>query len=269
VSSAAGPPGAAAAAAGGPVGWVLDLDGVIWLEDQPIPGAAEAVGRLRAAGHEVGFVTNNSASPLADVEAKLARMGIPASGSVVSSATVTAELVVPGETALVCAGAGVAEALAARGARLVRDGQADVVVVGLHRDFDYARMTAAVRAVLGGARLLATNDDATLPTPDGPAPGAGAILASITTATGVEPVVAGKPHRPMVDHVRRRLGPVGFMVGDRPETDGRFAVGLGYRFALVMSGVTSPDDLPVEPTPDLVAPDLAQLVDEVLAARPS
>ena len=242
---------------------MLDLDGVIWLGDQPIAGSAEAVARLRRAGHEVLFVTNNSSSPLGDVEAKLARMGIPAREPVVSSATVAAELVSPGETALVCAGPGVAEALRARGVRVVRDGDADVVVVGLHRDFDYGRMCVAVRAVLGGARLLATNDDATYPTPDGPAPGAGAILASITTASGAEAVVAGKPRPPMVDHMRRRLGPVGIMVGDRPETDGRFAVALGYRFGLVLSGVTGAGDLPVEPIPDLVAADLAELVEQL------
>ena len=244
----------------GPIGWVLDLDGVIWLTEQPIAGAARAVERLRAIGLPVLFVTNNSSSPVSAVEAKLARMGIPAEGAVVSSAVVAAELVAPGERALLCAGPGVSEALAARGVDIVRDGDADVVVVGLHRDFDYGRMLAAARAVDRGARLVATNDDATLPTPDGPAPGAGAILASITTATGAVATVAGKPWAPMVDHVRRRLGPRGIMVGDRPETDGRFAVALGYRFGLVLSGVTRPADLPVEPAPDVVAGDLLHLV---------
>jgi HAD superfamily hydrolase (TIGR01450 family) len=273
-AGSAGPVGAAGSAGsvpagvpGEPVGWVIDLDGVVWLSDDSIPGSAQAVARLRAAGHEVLFVTNNSASPVGDVEAKLARMGIPAGGKVVSSATVAADLVEAGETALVCAGVGVSEALAARGVRVVGEGDADVVVVGLHRDFDYRRMEVATRAVLRGARLLATNDDATYPTPDGPAPGAGAILASITTATGAVPVVAGKPEAPMVEHLRRRLGPEGIMVGDRPETDGRFAVALGYRFGLVLSGVTASTDLPVQPTPDVVAADLAHLVDKVVGAE--
>jgi 4-nitrophenyl phosphatase len=117
--------------------------------------------------------------------------------------------------------------------------------------------------VRDGARLLATNDDATYPTPDGLIPGGGAILAGVSTAAGVAPEVAGKPHRPMAALVRDRVGDEGVMVGDRPDTDGRFAVALGYRFALVLSGVTT--TLPVEPAPDSVAVDLATLVDQELA----
>jgi 4-nitrophenyl phosphatase len=245
------------------VAWALDLDGVIWLGDQPIPGAADAVARLQATGEPVVFVTNNSAVPVGEVEAKLARHGIEATGQVLTSAMAAAELVDPGEVALICAGPGVEEALAARGVRTVREGKADVVVVGFHRDFDYERMRIASTAVREGARLLGTNDDATYPTPDGLIPGGGAILASVSTASGVTPEVAGKPHRPLADLLRNRVGDEGTMVGDRADTDGRFAVALGYRFALVLSGVTT--TLPVEPEPDLVAPDLADLVDQELA----
>ncbi len=247
-----------------PVAWALDLDGVIWLGDQPIAGSADAVARLRAAGESVVFVTNNSSEPVGFVEAKLARHGIPAAGDVLTSAMAAAALVDPGEVALVCAGPGVDEALAARGVRTVREGKADVVVVGFHRDFDYGRMVAASAAVRGGARLLATNDDATYPTPDGLIPGGGAILAAVSTASGVVPEVAGKPNTPMADLLRARVGGDGVMVGDRPDTDGRFAVALGYRFGLVLSGVTTA--LPVVPTPDLVADDLAELVDGALAS---
>jgi HAD superfamily hydrolase (TIGR01450 family) len=244
-------------------GWALDLDGVVWLADRPVPGASEAVARLRRAGHRVLFVTNNSSVPVADVEAKLAVFGIHAEGDVVTSAAVAAGLVSPEETALVCAGAGVEQALLARGVTVVRDGDADVVVVGYHRDFTYERMTVASTALRRGARLLATNDDATYPTPEGPIPGGGAILASIVTASGVAPLIAGKPYAPMADHVRALLGEGGVMVGDRPDTDGRFARALGYRFVLVLSGVTAREDLPVEPTPDLVATDLAEAVDRL------
>ena len=246
------------------VAWALDLDGVIWLGDQPIPGAAEAVALLQATGEPVVFVTNNSAVPVGEVEAKLAAHGIEAVGMVLTSAMAAAQRVEPGEVALVCAGPGVEEALAARGVRTVRDGDADVVVVGFHRDFDYERMRVASTAVRRGARLLATNDDATYPTPDGLIPGGGAILAAVTTAAGVPPEVAGKPHLPMAELVRARVGDAGVMVGDRPDTDGRFALTLGWRFGLVLSGVTTA--LPVEPAPDLVAPDLAALVGAALAA---
>jgi 4-nitrophenyl phosphatase len=244
------------------VGWVLDLDGVIWLGDQPILGAAQAVARLRGAGEDLVFVTNNSADPVEDVERKLALHGIEATGDVVTSAMAAARLVSPGQVALVCAGPGVEEALEEHGVETVREGPADAVVVGFHRDFDYGRLEAASRAVRGGARLLATNDDPTYPTPDGLIPGGGAILAAVATASGATPTVAGKPHPPMTDLVRQRLGSKGIVVGDRPSTDGAFARALGYRFGLVLSGVTGPDDLPVSPPPDVVAADLAALVEQ-------
>jgi HAD superfamily hydrolase (TIGR01450 family) len=239
---------------------VLDLDGVVWLGDQPIPGAAEAVGTLRARGERVLFATNNSFARLAEQEAKLERFGIPAHGDVLTSAMAAARLVEAWERALVCGGPGIAEALEGRGATPVRDGDADAVVVGFHRDFDYERLRVAVRAVQRGARLIATNDDATYPTPDGPIPGGGAIVAAVAYTSGVRAGVAGKPHAPMADLVREVGGETGTVVGDRPETDGAFARTLGYRFALVLSGVTHETDLPVEPAPDTVAPSLAALV---------
>lgn len=241
----------------------LDLDGVVWLGDEVVPGAPEAVARLRAAGEEVVFCTNNSNSPVAEVEAKLGGFGIPAVGAVITSAIAAAALVEPGERVLVCAGPGVVEALEQRGAVPVRSGSADAVMVGLHLDFDYERLRAATAALRGGARLLATNDDATWPTTAGLLPGAGAILAAIVVASGAVPAIAGKPHAPMAALVHARLGDDGVMVGDRPETDGRFAAALGYRFALVLSGVTRSAE-GIEPTADLVAPDLATLVDALL-----
>jgi len=249
--------------------WVLDLDGVVWLADQPLPGAAEAVARLREAGERVVFVTNNSSERIADQEAKLASFGIPATGDVVTSAVVAVGQVAPGERVFVCAGPGVEEAVLERGAVPVRDGDADVVVVGFHRDFDYDEMDRASRAVRRGARLIGTNDDATYPTPQGLVPGNGSILAAVATASGVVPAVTGKPYAPMADHVRALVGPVGVAVGDRPDTDGRFARALGFEWVLVLSGVTGADDLPVDPVPDRVAADLADAVDAVLAVPPS
>ena len=243
--------------------FALDLDGVIWLVDDPIPGAAAAVASLRARGEQVVFVTNNSSQRVGDVEDKLDRHGIPATGDVLTSAMAAASLVDPGERVLVCGGAGVVEAIEGRGAVPVRDGDAEAVLVGFHRDFDYERLRIAATAVRRGARLLATNDDATFPTPAGLIPGGGAILAAVVTASGVAPVVAGKPNAPMADLVRERLGPTGVMVGDRADTDGRFARLLGYDFGLVHTGVTAPTEV-VDPVPDCVAADLAALVDLLL-----
>jgi 4-nitrophenyl phosphatase len=243
------------------VAWILDLDGVVWLADEPIPGAADAIAALRAAGERVCFVTNNSSQPLHAQEDKLASMGIPAEGDVLTSAMAAALLLEPGQTALVCAGPGVDEALVKRGVRPIREGDADAVVVGFHLDFDYGRLRAAHAAVRDGARLIGTNDDVTYPTPDGPIPGGGAILAAVVAATGVTPEIAGKPYAPMAGLVRELAGDgPHVMVGDRPDTDGRFATTLGSPFALVLSGVTTRADLPVTPEPTFVSTDLRSLV---------
>lgn len=249
-------------------GWVLDLDGVLWLGDQPIPGAAEAVGLLRCAGRRLAFVTNNSYPTRRELQDKLERNGIdpgPGGEDLLTSAMAAASLVEPGERALLIGGPGVEEALHDRNVEVVHDGRADAVVVGLNPRFDYSLLTKATGAISGGARLIATNDDATYPMPDGPIPGAGAILASIVTASGATPQVAGKPCEPISRMTVARLGDDGCCVGDRPETDGRFARALGYRFVLVLSGVTTAEDLPVELEPDGVYADLAAAVRGLLA----
>jgi glycerol 3-phosphatase-2 len=251
----------------------VDLDGVVWRASAPIPGASEAVARLQAAGHDVVFVTNNAFPDRAGHEAKLAAMGIDARGAVVASPAAAALLLETGERVLVAGGAGVREAVSEAGAVPVGYDELDAgadpvtaVVVGFHQDFDYRKMRIATTAIRGGARFIATNDDPTYPTEHGEVPGNGAIVAGIAVAAGVSPVIAGKPHSPMVEVVQRRYGDHGVMVGDRPDTDGRLARALGWRFGLVLSGVTTASDLPVEPTPDLVADDLDALVDQLLHA---
>jgi 4-nitrophenyl phosphatase len=248
------------------VAWILDLDGVVWLSETVIPGGPEAVARLREAGETVLFLTNNSSRRVDDLAEKLAGMGIAVEpDEIVTSAQAAASMLEPGSTALVCAGEGVREALAARGVTAVDEGPADAVVVGFHKEFDYDRLNAAYQAIRDGARLIGTNDDVTYPTPDGPIPGGGALLAAVAAAAGVEPDVAGKPYQPMADTVRARIGAAaddGILVGDRPDTDGLMAKRLGFRFALVFTGVTTREDLPVDPEPDLVADDLAAVVDQ-------
>ena len=240
--------------------WALDLDGVLWRGEVPIDGAAAAVGRLRAAGARVVFLTNNAGATVAEHLAKLAQIGVPAgSDDLLTSAQAAATLLAPGTTALPCAGEGVREALAGAGIRMVDAGPADAVVVGWHRTFDYDGLARAADAVRAGARLIGTNEDATYPTPDGLLPGAGALLAAVATASGVVPEVAGKPHPPMLRLIAGRVGHVDVVVGDRPSTDGALARALGARFALVLSGVTAVA-AGADPTPDDVAPDLAALV---------
>ena len=238
--------------------WLLDLDGVVWLSEEPIAGSPGAIARLREDGHRVVFLTNNSSATVNEYVAKLGRMGVPTErDDLVTSAQAAASMIEPPATVLVCAGPGVAEALRHRDLDVVSDGKADVVVVGWHRDFDFSRLTAAYRAVAAGARLIGTNDDATYPTPDGPLPGGGSLLAAVAYASGATPEVAGKPFDPMVALVEERVDDAVVMVGDRPSTDGLLARRLGVPFALVYSGVTSKDD---DADADRTAEDLAGLV---------
>jgi HAD superfamily hydrolase (TIGR01450 family) len=257
---------------------LCDLDGVVWLAHEPLPGAPEAIAALRAAGRRVLFVTNNSFSTIAEQEAELAAAGIPAVGDVINSAQAAAELVEPGDRVLVGGERGLFEALAARHTETFDPldwnaaGRPAVaaVVMGLHRTFDYVRLDALSAAVRAGARFVATNGDATYPTPRGLMPGGGSLVAAVATAAGVAPTVAGKPHAPMAAAVAARIGERfapgrSLMVGDQWSTDGAFAVTLGCRFALVRTGVTPPgarvDECPVA----IDAPDLATLAGLLLA----
>jgi 4-nitrophenyl phosphatase len=226
---------------------LCDLDGVVWLAHEPIAGAVDAIARCRATGRRVLFVTNNSASVISAHEEALAGIGVNAVGDVVSSAMAGAFLVEPGERVLVTGGPGIVEAVEERGAIAVAnrgadvDGPFDAVVVGLHRDFDYARLRVAGHAIHAGARLIGTNGDTTYPTPDGFDPGGGSIVAAVAAVGGIDAVIAGKPERPMAELVTHLVGSEPssmMMVGDRPETDGLFAERLGCAFALVETGVT-------------------------------
>ena len=247
-----------------------DLDGVVWRGDEPISGAGAAISDLRKAGLRVVFVSNNSSQPVGEVAAKLGAAGAPTATedvvtSAISAATMLASVLDPGAPVLACAGPGVVEALDAAGLRPVTRPPATAVVVGLHRGFDFDELDRASAAVRAGARFVATNLDATYPVPGGMIPGSGAIAAAVATAAGRAPEVAGKPDRPMVDLIRKRFGPKGVVVGDRPSTDGALAAALDWPFALVLSGVTQRDARPggeaiPEPPPPFVAADLAALV---------
>ncbi len=252
---------------------VCDLDGVIWRAGVAIDGAACAVRRLRQAGHTVVFASNFSDATAGELAGKLEAMGIPASGGLVTAPMATARLLRPGERVLVLGGPGTHEAVRASGASIVdaqasaepNPGAVDVVVVGFRRDVTWEHIRRASSAVRAGARFVATGTDATFPTPAGLVPGNGAIVAAIAVAGGREPIVAGKPHAPMADLITDRFGTSGWVVGDRPETDGVFARRLGFGWALVLSGVVGREDLPVDPAPDALDDSLAGFADRALS----
>jgi|TARA_Y100001970_G_scaffold23006_1_gene26847 HAD superfamily hydrolase (TIGR01450 family) len=245
--------------------WALDLDGVVWLGDKVIQGVGESITFLREKGEQVFFVTNNSGRTVSEVEEKLNSFNIEPNGGVITSAMAMATLLSPDETVLTLCGKGAVEEMEKVGAKPVKDGKADSVVVGFHEDFDYWKLTAALQAIDSGARLLATNDDLTYPSHDGIRPGAGSILASLVAATEAVPEIAGKPYQPMCDLLNELSGGNGIMVGDRPDTDGRFAKNLGWDFGLVLSGVTKKSDLPVDPPHDFLADDLPDMVEQLFS----
>ena len=254
---------------------LCDLDGVVWLAHQPLPGSVEALKSWRAAGHEIVFCTNNSFSTIADQESFLAAIGIEASNRVVSSATAAGSLVQAGEDVLVCGGPGIVEAVTDRGATAVVHGEnladVDAVIVGFDRTFDYLKLKTASAAVRSGARLIGTNHDPTYPTPEGEIPGGGSLVAAVAYASETEAIFAGKPMRPMFAaamSVAKRL--VGravdvneiFVVGDRDDSDGEFARRNGVQFCHVKTGVKTPPSSGVKSFPDLAA-----VVSQLLGAR--
>ncbi len=211
--------------------------------------------------------------------AKFERHGISIEDQdLLSSAQAAAALVKRGTTATVLGGQGINEALELAGVEVVDldllgDQGVGAVFVGLDRHLTFDRLSSACRAISAGAAFIATNDDATYPTPEGVLPGGGAFVAAVTYATRQQAVVAGKPYPPAVALAKSVLGTVAVVVGDRPETDGALAQGLGARYAMVRSGVT-PAGETVVPTPDYDAADLAEIVgtylgltrDQILAA---
>lgn len=252
--------------------FVCDLDGTVWLGGHAIPGVDRAIARARAAGHRFLFATNNSSDPPEVIAAALARIGIPATGAVVSSAMAAAGLVRPGERGFVVGGAGLRVALESRGASLVEpaagergsDMGVDFVVIGRDTSFDFAALDVASDAIRAGARFIATNDDPTFAGPRGLEPGCGAIVAAVATASLANPEIAGKPHAPMAAAIAAALGgqtDQAVVVGDVWSTDGLLAVELDRPFALVRSRATAADDLGV--VPQWQAPSLAELLDRL------
>ena len=249
---------------------VCDLDGVIYRGDEVISGAPEAIRRLRARGVRVLFCTNNSRATVDGYVKKLRGLDIGAEPSdVLTSATVTANVLeergFPGKTAIVVGGDGIREELSKVCISIKDDpavSVADLVVVGLDPGFTYESMKRASIAVHRGATLIATNDDAAFPIAHGLWPGAGAILASIETATGRKAEVMGKPHDPMMSVAARRLegAETIAIVGDRPDTDLAGGVARGWATILVLSGVTTAEQSKqVDPAPDLIIGSIAEL----------
>ena len=254
---------------------VCDLDGVVYRGDEPVAGSVDALARLRRSGVRILYCTNNSRSTVVQYVERLSGLGIEvAPEDVVTSAIVTAEELqrrdYAGKTAIVVGGDGIREALGNVCISVKTDPsvtRSDLVVVGWDPTFTYEALARAATAVRQGAVLIATNLDATFPSPDGLLPGAGSLVAAVETASGSRAEAMGKPHKPMLDAVARRLEDCKqiVVVGDRADTDLAGAAERGWGRVLVLTGVTSASAAAaIEPAPDLICDDLAAFVARVL-----
>jgi NagD protein len=254
-------------------GYLIDMDGVLYRGSELIPGADYFVRQLRERSIPFRLLTNNSQRTRRDIAAKLARLGIEVEEAhVFTSAMATARFLAqqkPNGTAFVIGEGGLLNALHQNGYAVV-DHDPDYVVVGEGRTFNLELVEAAVRMVLGGAKLIATNLDPNCPTQNGLRPGCGAMVAMLELATGMKAFSAGKPSPIMMRAARKELGlstDETTMIGDTMETDILGGVQLGFHTVLVLSGGTRPDDLAKYAyRPDVIVQSLGELavtLDEV------
>jgi NagD protein len=249
-------------------GYLIDMDGVLYRGSELIAGSDAFIRELRARQIPFRLLTNNSQRTRRDVVAKLARLGIDVEEEhIFTSAMATARFLAqqkPEGTAFVIGEGGLLNALHQNGYAVV-DHDPDYVVVGEGRTFNLELVEAAVRMILGGAKLIATNLDPSCPTQDGLRPGCGALVALLETATGIKAFSAGKPSPIMMRAARKELGLATdetTMVGDTMETDILGGVQLGFHTVLVLSGGTRREDLPrYAYRPDVVVDSLAELAE--------
>jgi glycerol-1-phosphatase len=263
-------------------GLLVDLDGVVWIGRDPIPGVPEALRALQDGGTRVVFVTNNPGKQPAVYAKRLSEIGVLAKPEqVVTAGMVAARLAAEaaGEgSAFVIGAPALKEMVAAAGVRLCEGEEAraaGVVVVSGHREFSYRELVAAKQALDGGAALVATSRDPTMPYPGGELPGTGAVLAAVETASGRRAEIAGKPERHLFEIAAEALrgsfrSPSDrkqprdlrvAMIGDRVSSDIAGGKAAGLETILVLSGTTDRAEAAVaDPVPDFVLDDLSGLL---------
>ena len=250
-------------------GWVIDMDGVLWRGETPLPGLQEFFGLLR--DRKLGFIlaTNNARQTAERVQAKLASFGVSIhpeqvlTSSVGAAAHLRSQLP-EGSPVFAIGEQGLIEALEAAGFPVVPTAEgARAVVVGIDSELNWKKLAEAAYALQNGALFLGTNPDVSFPTERGEAPGNGATLAALTATTGRQPMVFGKPEPHLFRQALARLGTRPertVALGDRLETDILGGSRAGLRTILVLTGVTSRSDLAgAEIQPDWVFEDLVEL----------
>lgn len=250
---------------------LLDLDGCVWVADEPTAGAVDAIAALRAAGKGVTFVTNDSQLLTEEYVRKLWRLGFQASVEEVVTAGGALQFALAerfqGGSAVVIGSAALHRHVEASGLRIVNGtafaSRADVVVVAFHPGFHYDELRQATQAALRGAFLIGSNRDATFPAADGLWPGSGAIIAAVETASGRIVQTVGKPDPTLVRTALDRLGPGrALMIGDRVDADLGAAHAAGIDGAIVLTGASSREtaEAATDPSPVAISARLQTLV---------
>jgi len=251
---------------------IIDMDGVVWKADSPIGDLAATFNRIRERGLKFVFATNNSTKTSQQYVERLAKFGVEVEPwQVITSSQAAAGMVArdfpPGTKVFMIGEDGIRMALEERGFEIISIDnavQAEVVVMGIDRGIDFQKASEATLLVRRGIPFYATNADKTFPTPRGEIPGSGAWLSIITTATGVEPIVAGKPYPFLMElslEVLRTSKEETLVVGDRLETDIAAGQVAGCPCALVLSGVSTREQAGNwMPKIEIIADDLASLI---------
>ena len=253
-----------------PTTWLLDMDGVLIHEEVALPGAEKFLSRLQELDKEFLVLTNNSIYTRRDLSARLADVGLNVPEERIwTSAVATAQFLanqIPDASAYVIGEAGLKTALHKVGYTLT-DTDPDFVVLGESRTYSFQNITQAVQLIDQGARFVATNPDATGPSPEGPIPATGSVAALLTEATGREPYFVGKPNPAMIRSGLNRIGAHSestAMVGDRMDTDVVAGLEAGLTTYLVLTGSTDRDELTeFAYRPDDVVESVGELVENI------
>jgi len=258
-------------------GIILDMDGVLWKEDQPLGDLPAAFGMIEKEGWQVMGMTNNSTRTPDQYLQRLRKFGVELRpGQVINSSEATAHYLhdrfPEGGPVFMVGEEGLLTALEQRGFKPFQTKRSNTkpvaVVAGMDRALTYLKIETAARYIRDGSPFIGTNPDKTYPTPEGLSPGAGVVLAAVEAASGQVPMIMGKPHRRMYQTALERMGCAAeqvLVVGDRLETDILGAQEMGCKSALVLSGISSRDDIQEwSPPPDAVAENVNQLFVELL-----
>lgn len=250
--------------------WLTDMDGVLVHENHPIPGAPELIRRWVDTSRRFLVLTNNSSYTPRDLAARLRSSGLEIpEENIWTSALATAEFLkdqMPGGRAFVIGEAGLTTALHEAGF-ILTDQEPDYVVLGETRTYSFEAITKAIRLILEGARFIATNPDATGPSQEGPLPATGAIAALITKATNRDPYIVGKPNPMMFRSAMNQIdahSETTAMIGDRMDTDIIAGMEAGLHTVLVLSGITTMEDIAAFPfRPNQVIKSVADLLEHL------